>query len=91
MASKSVKLPEEVLEFLDASDFKRERSVMIAVVMDLLRTATISQGKAAELLDVNRWDLIELMASHGVDAVSYDPGELARDTATLKNALEPNL
>ncbi len=37
-----------------------------ALVLALLREARISQGRAAELLGITRWDILDLMAQHDI-------------------------
>ncbi len=55
-------LPDEALESPEqVNDQAKE-----AYVMELLRQQIISQGKAAELLGVSRWDLPNIMAAHEV-------------------------
>lgn len=55
-------LPDEALEAPDrVNDQAKE-----AYVMELLRQQKISQGKAAGLLGISRWDLPEVMAAHAV-------------------------
>ncbi len=43
-----------------------ERKAQEAFVLSLLRQGDISAGRAAELLNVDRWQLSELMSAHGI-------------------------
>lgn len=90
MATRKVRfeleLPEELLRLFDSPDVAG-REAREALVLDLLRRGKLSQGKAAELLGVSRWDLPELLAKHGVPAFSMDVEELAQDARGLKQAL----
>jgi len=49
-----------------------------AVVLELLREGKISQGKAAELLEIDRHDLFDLMAKHDIPMADFPPEELKR-------------
>ncbi len=49
------------------------------LVMELLRRRIISRGRAAELLQRNRWDLYELMGKYQVPAVDMTPAEVRRE------------
>ena len=49
-----------------------------AIVMELLREGKISQGKAAELLEISRGDLFDLMAKHDIPMADFPPEELKR-------------
>ncbi|MEK7289258.1 MAG: UPF0175 family protein [Planctomycetota bacterium] len=49
-----------------------------AVVLELLRKGKISQGKASELLEVDRHDLFDLMAKHDISTANFPPEEFLR-------------
>ncbi|MBI4330558.1 MAG: UPF0175 family protein [Chloroflexi bacterium] len=49
-----------------------------AMVLELLRKGQVSQGKAAELLEIDRWALGDLMAKHDVPMANFPPEELRR-------------
>ena len=58
-----------------------------AFVLELLRQGDISAGKAAELLNVSRWKLSELMADAGISA--FDESQTAETLQTeVDNALK---
>ncbi len=58
-----------------------------AFVLELLRQGDISAGKAAELLNVSRWKLSELMADAGISA--FDESQTAETLqAEVDNALK---
>lgn len=73
-------LPEESLQ-------KKEvlKKIKEAVVLELLREGEITQGKAAELLEINRWDLFDLMAKHDIPMANFPPEELERQREEAKN------
>ncbi|MGA1875486.1 MAG: UPF0175 family protein [bacterium] len=49
------------------------------VIMALLRKGKISQGKAAELLDISRHELFDLMARYDVPGVEMTDEELTKE------------
>ncbi|MBI2215720.1 MAG: UPF0175 family protein [Candidatus Rokubacteria bacterium] len=55
-----------------------------ALVMTLVREHRVSQGKAAELLGVSRYQLVDLMAKHHVRAFDYGGEELAHEVRAAK-------
>lgn len=61
-------------------------TVKEAAVMRLLREARISQGKAAELLRIDRHALFDLMGRYEIPAVDLTPGELEQDWRNLRGA-----
>ena len=70
--------------------FKRDADKVIleAALMDLVRRAVISGGKAAELLGVDRWQLPELLEKHNVDTVEYSKTIVNVEARTLRRALK---
>ena len=70
-----VKLPPEVVRTLcgKAATARRLRE---SLILELLRTHVISQGKAAELLRVDRRTLIEWMNAVGIPFFDYDAAEM---------------
>lgn len=49
-----------------------------AMVLELLRKGEISQGKAAELLEIDRWTLSDLMSKYDIPMANFPPEELRR-------------
>ncbi|MGE5301888.1 MAG: UPF0175 family protein [Alphaproteobacteria bacterium] len=50
-----------------------------ALVMELLRSHRLSQGKAADLLGVDRHQLFDLMSHYRVPVIDLTPEELKRE------------
>ena len=71
-----LELPEELLRDADA-EADVARRVRAGVVLDLLRHGLLSQGRAAEMLAVDRWELADVMASHHVPFFDIVPEDFA--------------
>ena len=69
-----LELPEELAEALRKEDLASKARE--ALVMELLREHRISQGKAAELLGINRTELFPLMTRYEVSVVDLTAEEL---------------
>jgi predicted HTH domain antitoxin len=61
----TVDLPDELVALLGSPESAAER-VRQSLVLDLLREAEISQGRAARLLGITRWDILDLMARYRI-------------------------
>lgn len=61
----TLELPEDLVELLGPPDAIPGK-VRETLVLDLLREAHITQGQAARLLDVTRYDILDLMALHRI-------------------------
>ena len=73
-------LPDEAFgEGFDEGSFLTQ--VQEEVVMRLLKEQRISQGKAAELLGVNRYALVDLMGRYDIPATELSPEDMTREFA----------
>jgi predicted HTH domain antitoxin len=82
-----------VLEFpkdVPEEDLKDKQVLMRAkegAVMELLRKAKISQGRAAELLGISRHDIVDLMGKYDIPVFDATSEELKEGVKNLKSAL----
>ena len=60
-----------------------------AQVLELLRDAQISQGKAARLLGITRYDILDLMASRYIPSGPFTPEEVDRDIENTRRFTRP--
>ncbi len=74
-----IALPEEVLDGLGWDEQETPYRMREVLVMELLRRHAISQGKAAALLQLNRWNLYDVMGRYQVPAVDMSEAELRRE------------
>jgi predicted HTH domain antitoxin len=79
----SVELPDELVALLGTPEVAAARA-REALVLDLLRQARISQGKAAELLGLSRWDLLELMVQHRIESGPETAVEMAQEIDEMR-------
>ncbi len=68
-----VELPEGGLK--DKEILKKGKAI---IILELLRKGDISQGKAAELLEIDRHTLFDLMAKYDIPMANFPPEELQR-------------
>ena len=90
MATKTITLeiPETILSSLDSREDIAARAWK-ALVLDLLRDARISQGRAAELLGVTRYDILDLMAQYRILSGPLTPEEARRDVEAARRGMRP--
>jgi len=81
-----IKVPDEFF-MLWESEEAVSNEVMKIFVLALVANKKISQGKGAELLDMNRWDFMDLMAQYNVPALDLQPEELGEGINNLRRAL----
>ena len=73
-------LPDEVMTQLCEKDMAAKAKE--ALVVELLREHHVSQGKAAEILDISRHDLFDLMTQSQVPVIDLTEEELAAELNT---------
>ena len=76
-----VDFPEEVVEGFGWQDAEVPHRLREALVMELLRRHAMSQGKAAELLQVSRWDVFDILGRYHVPAIDLTNDELKQELA----------
>lgn len=69
----------------DGSPDLRERAMLLyPAIADL----TISHGRAAELLGISKWDLIELYDSMGIPYINQTWEEVEQDMKNIESAMQ---
>ena len=69
-----IELPDTAVKHL--RDEEIEAKVRQAFFLELLREHQVSQGKAAELLEINRYELFDLMGKYRIAVIDLTPEEL---------------
>jgi predicted HTH domain antitoxin len=82
MQPRTLELPEDLVA-LFASPEEAAARAKEALVLELLRQGRISQGKAAHLLGITRWAMLDLMAVHQVPSGPADAEEMRRELEEL--------
>ena len=81
----TLELPDELLDLLGSPEVVAVK-VREALVLDLLRDGRISQGQAARLLGITRWDVLDLMAQHGVPSGPESAEEMRQEIDAARSA-----
>jgi hypothetical protein len=80
----SFELPTELVEALGSPDALTAKA-REALVLQLLRDAEITQGQAAILLGITRYDILDLMAKHRILSGPLTAEEMRQE---IENAWE---
>ncbi|HEY7066932.1 MAG TPA: UPF0175 family protein [Chloroflexota bacterium] len=83
MQTLAVEVPEELVTMLGSPEAAAAKAKQ-ALVLQLLREAEITQGQAAQLLGLTRWDILDLMAEHDILSGPVTPEEIEEEMATVR-------
>ena len=80
-------VPEEMTPYLLNEDFEHsfERNAML--LYPFIKNMTISHGRAAEILGVRKWDLIEYYNSIGIPYLNQSKNEILSDVDTFDRVM----
>jgi len=81
----TLELPEELVESLGSAEAAASMAKE-ALVFELLREGRIGQSRAAALLGITRWDVLDLMAKYGVLQGPRSATELEADARHAERA-----
>jgi hypothetical protein len=82
-----VELPDELVALLGSPEAAATRAKE-ALVLDLLREGQLGQSRAAELLGLTRWDILDLMARHQIPSGPETADEMAREIDAVRRFVE---
>jgi len=73
-----LELPDELVALLGSTDAAAAKA-REALILELLREARISQGLAARLLGITRWDMLDLMAARRIPSGPLTPEDVQQE------------
>jgi hypothetical protein len=76
-----VALPEELLVSMGWQEAEVPDKLREMVVMELLRRSELSEAQVATLLQLDRWELLEVMGRYRVSAIRMSQEELHQELA----------
>lgn len=81
-----LEVAEELVELLGSPEATAAKAKQ-ALVLELLREARISQGRAARLLGVGRWEILDLMAQHDIKSGPETANEMRQDIEVARRSV----
>ena len=79
--SYAVALPDYILKGFGWKESEAPQRIREALVMELLRLDRLTESEAAEALDLDRWELLDVMGRYRVPAIRMTPDELNEELA----------
>ena len=81
-----VKVPRDLVRILKVRDEVVPKVVRLYLAIELYREGKVSLGKASEIAEVSKWEMMEILASKNIP-IQYDVEDLEKDIKTLEVAL----
>jgi predicted HTH domain antitoxin len=79
MPTIDVAIPDSVFNALRKSPLEVARDIRVAAAVDWFAKGLVSQGKAAELAGVSRWEFLEELGRRHVPAINITVEELQEE------------
>jgi predicted HTH domain antitoxin len=79
----SMEIPDELLELLGSED-EAAKEAKQSLVLDLVRRGRISRSKAADLLEIDLWEMPAFLSEYKIPWFDYSKKQMEQDMATLR-------
>jgi len=86
MSKVTISIPQDLARILGVRVKELPRLVKLYLATELYREGKVSLGKAAEIAEVSKWEMMEVLASKGIP-LQYDEEDLKEDVETLEKLL----
>ena len=80
-------VPEEMIPYILNEDFELSFERNALLLYPFIKNMTISHGRAAEILGVHKWDLIEYYNSIGIPYLNQNKNEILSDVAAFDRVM----
>jgi hypothetical protein len=84
MARVEISVPKDIMQFVATSDIDIQVKRNALLLYPYIENHTISHGKAAELLGMHKFDLINLYGKMGIIYYNMEINEVSEDVATIR-------
>lgn len=87
MATITIDIPEEIMDFMVCENKRDELRRNALLLYPFIKNETISHGRAADILGISKWELIELYGSEGIPYIDQSWDEVEQDAANVSELL----
>ena len=87
MATVTMDIPEEIMDFMVCENKCDELRRNALLLCPFIKNETISHGRAADILGISKWELIELYGSEGIPYIDQSWDEVEQDAANVSELL----
>jgi len=83
MATVTMDIPEDIADLMVCDNKSDELRRNALLLYPFIKNETISHGRAAEILGISKWELIELYGSEGIPYIDQSWEEAEQDAANV--------
>ena len=87
MATVTIDIPEEIANLMACDNKSNELRRNALLLYPFIKNETISHGRAAEILGISKWELIEHYGSEGIPYIDQNWDEAKQDAANVMELL----
>ncbi|WP_295685349.1 UPF0175 family protein [uncultured Fibrobacter sp.] len=88
MATVTMDIPEEIMDFMVCENKSDELRRNALLLYPFIKNETISHGRAADILGISKWELIELYGSEGIPYIDQSWDEVEQDAANITECVK---
>jgi len=88
MATVTMDIPEEIMDFMVCENKSDELRRNALLLYPFIKNETISHGRAADILGISKWELIELYGSEGIPYIDQSWDEVEQDAANITKCVK---
>jgi hypothetical protein len=88
MVNIQIEIPEALLPFVSPKDEREQLLRNAMIIFPFIQDETISYGRAAEILNLKKIDLIKLYGNLGLPYFNQTKEELEEDLQNVKSVME---
>jgi hypothetical protein len=83
MATVTMDIPEDIADLMVCDNKSDELRRNALLLYPFIKNETFSHGRAAEILGISKWELIELYGSEGIPYIDQSWDEVEHDAANV--------
>ena len=88
MVTVTMDIPEEIMDFMVCDNKSDELRRNALLLYPFIKNETISHGRAADILGISKWELIELYGNEGIPYIDQSWDEVEQDAANIAKCVK---
>ncbi len=86
-----MEFPRDILGVLEISENQAGKKLREVIVLELVRDEKISTGKGAGILNISKFEFINILSRNGIPYFTESPEELDKQVSVAEGKIKRNL